>query len=185
MHGISKQTIENHIKLYTGYINKYNELTDKLHAVSEQDLAQSNQVYSTVRALKTEMSFAWGGVINHEIYFNHLGGNGGTASGNVLQQIKKDFGSFESYKKDMKASALAARGWAWTVWSSQEERFINHIGDTQNTYALWGATPVVALDTYEHAYFLDNGVNRTAYIDAFFENINWNVVEEMFNKIKK
>jgi len=123
-------------------------------------------------------------VVNHELYFGHLGGNGGAASSTLLNQIKADFGSFDSYKKDMKASALSARGWVWTVWNAREKRLMNHIGDSQNTYSLWETTPLVALDTYEHAYFVDYGVNRGQYIDAFFENMDWKIVEENFSQLK-
>lgn len=184
MKGISKKTVEDHLKLYSGYVNKYNEITEKIKALTEDDFAKANQVFSPVRSLKTELSFAWGGVINHEIYFKHLGGNGGTASSALLSKITKDFGSFENYKKDMKASAISARGWVWTVWNSREQKLMNHIGDSQNTYALWETTPLVALDTYEHAYFGDYGINRGQYIDAFFENMNWKVVEKTFQSLK-
>ncbi len=183
MKGISKKTVEDHLKLYQGYVNKYNEITEKIKSLTDDDFTKANQVFSTIRSLKTELSFAWGGVINHELYFNHLGGNGGTTSGNLLQQIEKDFGSFESYKKDMKASAIAARGWVWTVWNNRERKLMNHIGDSQNTYALWETIPIVALDTYEHAYFADYGVNRGQYVEVFFENMDWNVVEKTFGKL--
>ncbi|MFH0773727.1 MAG: Fe-Mn family superoxide dismutase [bacterium] len=184
MEGISKKTVEDHLKLYSGYVNKYNEITEKLKNLIEDDYAKANQVFSPIRSLKTELSFAWGGIINHEIYFNHLGGVGGTASSTLLSQIKKDFGSFEGYKKDMKASALSARGWAWTVWNKREQKLMNHIGDSQNTYVLWETMPLVALDTYEHAYFVDYGINRGGYVDAFFENMNWGIVEKQFISLK-
>lgn len=185
MTGISKKTVEDHLKLYQGYVNKYNEITEKIKNLTDDDFTKANQVFSTLRSLKTELSFAWGGVVNHEIYFSHLGGKGGTPGGDLLMQIEKDFGSFESYKKDMKASAIAARGWVWTVWNFREQRLINHIGDSQNTYALWWTKPLAALDTYEHAYFADYGVNRGQYVEAFFENIDWSVVEKTFGETKK
>jgi len=184
MKGISKKTVEDHLKLYAGYVSKYNEITEKIKALTDDEFAKANQVFSTIRSLKTELSFAWGGVINHEIYFTHLGGTGGTASSNLLRQIEKDFGSFENYKKDMKASAISARGWVWTVWNTREQKLMNHIGDSQNTYGFWGATPLVALDTYEHAYFADYGINRGQYIDSFFENMNWEIVEKQFQSLK-
>lgn len=185
MKGISKKAVEDHLKLYSGYVNKYNEISDKLKALTDDDYSKANQVFSTIRSLKTELSFAWGGIINHEIYFGHLGGAGGSAKDTLLAQIVKDFGSFDSYKKDMKASAISARGWVWTVWHPAESRLINHIGDSQNTYGFWGATPVIALDTYEHAYFLDYGVNRGQYVDSFFENMDWDVAEKTFAGIQK
>lgn len=185
MKGISKKTVEDHLKLYAGYVTKYNEISEKLAGLKDEDYAKANQVFSTFRSLKTELSFAWGGIINHEIYFNHLGGNGGTASGKLLKQIEKDFGSFESYKKDLKASALSARGWVWTIYNYREEKLMNHIGDSQNTYALWHTRPILALDTYEHAYFTDYGINRASYVESFFENMNWNVVDELFDSMMK
>ena len=182
MKGISKKTVTEHLKLYEGYVNKYNEIQEKLAALTDDDYAKANQVFSNVRELKTELSFAWGGVVNHETYFSHLGGKGGSPSGNLLKQIERDFGSFEAYKKDLKATGISARGWAWTAWNYREERLFNYLGDAQNTFPVWHATPVLALDTYEHAYFIDYGVNRANYIDAFFENLDWKKVEENFDK---
>mgnify|MGYP001595163109 FL=1 len=133
MKGISKKTVEEHLKLYVGYVNKYNEIKEKLSTLKDDDYAKANQVFSLVRELKVELSFAWGGIINHEIYFSHLGGKGGKPSGKFLDQIVNDFGSFEDYKKDLKATAISARGWVWTGWNYQEERLVNYLGDAQNT----------------------------------------------------
>src|SRR5213595_4130028 len=88
--GISRQSVEAHHKLYQGYVNKRNEILGKL---AEVDLSAANQVYSEVRALKIDLSFAIGGVKNHEIYFEHLGGEGGDPSGPILDLIERDFGS--------------------------------------------------------------------------------------------
>lgn len=182
MQGISKKTVEEHLKLYQGYVNKYNEIQEKLARLTEEDYSKANQTYSLIRELKVELTFAWGGIVNHEIYFGHLGGKGGIPSGELLSQIKKDFGSFENWKKDLKASGLAARGWVWLAWNENEKRLFNYLGDAQNTFPVWYATPILALDTYEHAYFIDYGVNRANYIDAFFENLDWEIVEENFEK---
>src|SRR5256885_12100349 len=76
--GISRETIEAHYKLYQAYVNKRNEILGKLAGV---DLASANQVYSDLRALKVDLTFAIGGIKNHEIYFEHLGGTGGDPSG--------------------------------------------------------------------------------------------------------
>lgn len=183
MKGISKKTVEDHLKLYQGYVNKYNEIQEKLSTLTDDDYSKANQVYSNIRELKTELSFAWGGVINHEIYFSHLGGKGGTASSQLINQINKDFGSFDNFKKDLKATGLAARGWVFTGWNRREGRLFNYLSDSQNTYMMWGVRPIIALDTYEHAYFTDYGVNRGNYIDAFFENLDWEKIGSRFEKI--
>lgn len=183
MKGISKRTVEEHLKLYTGYVNKYNEINDALAKLTDDDYGKANQSYSLIRELKVELSFAYGGIVNHEVYFTHLGGTGGSPTGDLLKQITKDFGSFEEYKKDMKATGIAARGWVWTAWNHSEKRLFNYLGDAQNTFPVWGATPIVAMDTYEHAYFIDFGSARAGYIDAFFENMNWDVVAQTFDKV--
>ena len=90
LNGISRASVEAHYKLYQGYVAKRNEILGKL---ADVDLAAANQVYSEVRALKVELSFAVGGIKNHEIYFEHLGGVGGDPDGAVAQLIKRDFGS--------------------------------------------------------------------------------------------
>lgn len=184
MEGISKKTVEEHMKLYQGYVNKYNEIQEKLSALTDDDYAKANQVFSSIRALKVDLSFAYGGVVNHEIYFAHLGGNGAAPSGDLAAQIKKDFGSFEEYKKDVKATAIAARGWVWTAWNHREKRLFNYLGDAQNTFPVWGASPVMALDTYEHAYFIDFGAARAGYVDAFFQNMDWSVVEKTLDSVR-
>jgi len=180
MKGISRKTIEEHLKLYAGYVNKYNEIKDCLAKLTEDDYAKANQVYSTIRELKTELSFAWGGVINHELYFGHLAGEGGKPKGKLMAQIEKDFGSYENFIKDLKATGMAARGWAWTAWNEKEKKLFNYLGDAQNSYLVWCTRPIIALDTYEHAYFADYGVNRAEYIDSFIINLDWGKIEKLF-----
>jgi len=171
--GISRATIEAHYKLYQGYVNKRNEILGELGSV---DRSAANQVYSQIRALKVELSFAIGGIKNHEIYFEHLGGAGGDPSGLAGELIARDFGSAQTWRDDLKATGMAGRGWAWTAYDWDEGRLFNYVGDAQNTYPIWNATALVALDVYEHAYFLDFQTDRAGYIDAFLDNLDWDVV---------
>ena len=173
--GISRETIEAHYKLYQGYVNKRNEILGKLDGV---DLASANQVYSDLRSLKVDLTFAIGGIKNHEIYFEHLGGIGGEPAGVFADLVKRDFGSFADWKADLKATGMGGRGWAWTAYDWDEGRLFNYIGDAQNSFPVWNATPLVALDVYEHAYFIDFGTDRGAYIDAFFANLDYDVVND-------
>jgi Fe-Mn family superoxide dismutase len=177
--GISRETVEAHYRLYEGYVSKRNEILERLSSV---DLAAANQAYSEFRALKVELSFAIGGIKNHEIYFEHLGGSGGAPSGSVAQLIERDFGSVEEWARDLKASGMAGRGWAWTAYDWDEGRLFNYVGDAQNTFPIWNATPLVALDVYEHAYWLDFQSDRASYIDAFFANLDWDVVNDWVNR---
>jgi superoxide dismutase, Fe-Mn family len=173
--GISRETIEAHYKLYQGYVNKRNEILGKL---ADVDLSAANQVYSDLRALKVDLTFAIGGIKNHELYFEHLGGIGGDPAGVFGELVKRDFGSVADWKADLKATGMAGRGWAWTAYDWDEARLFNYIGDAQNTFPVWNATPLVGLDVYEHAYFIDFGTDRASYIDAFFNNLDYDVVND-------
>jgi superoxide dismutase, Fe-Mn family len=177
--GISRAAVEAHYKLYEGYIAKRNEILARLKDV---DLESGNQVYSEVRALKVDLTFAIGGVKNHEIYFEHLGGDGGDPSGPIRDLIERDFGGVDEWRTDLKATGMGGRGWAWTAYDWDEGRLFNYVGDAQNTFPVWNATPLIALDVYEHAYFLDYQTDRASYIDAFFANLDWDVISGWVSK---
>jgi superoxide dismutase, Fe-Mn family len=177
--GISRESVEAHYKLYEGYVNKRNEILEKLNDV---DTTAANQVFSEIRGLKVELSFAIGGIKNHEIYFEHLGGAGGDPDGPIGDLIKRDFGSIEDWRRDLKATGMAGRGWAWMAFDWDEGRLYNYVGDTQNTYPIWNATPLVALDVYEHAYFMDFQTDRGSYIDRFFDNLDWSTINDWVSR---
>jgi len=177
--GISRKTHEEHFKLYEGYVKKSNELFEKISSVS-RDPKLANQTFSEIRELKVELSFALGGVKNHELYFDILGKSDSKPEGKLLQEINRSFGSPEKWAADLKATGIAARGWVWTAYDHDLKRLINYIGDAQNSYPIWNATPIIGLDVYEHAYYLDFQTNRGAYIDAFLENVNWSAVASRF-----
>jgi superoxide dismutase, Fe-Mn family len=173
LEGISRTTVEAHYRLYLGYVAKRNEI---LATLSTVDRGAANQVYSDLRALKVDLTFALGGIKNHELYFAHLGGECGDPDGAFGALVRRDFDSVAAWRDDLRATALAARGWAWTAYDWDERRLFNYLGDAQNTFPVWNATPLVALDVYEHAYFLDHQTDRAAYVDAFFANLDWSVV---------
>jgi len=175
--GISKKAMEEHYKLYQGYVAKANEILDRL-ATGEVDLSKANPTYSEIRELKVELSRAIGGVKNHEVYFDHLGGKGGQPGAKLLALITKSFGSFDKWQADLKATGISARGWAWTAYDWDRDALLNFIGDEQNTYPIWNGTPLVALDVFEHAYWMDFGTGKASYIDTFFKLLDWTAVEK-------
>ncbi len=179
LNGISARTMEEHYELYKGYVAKTNEIQEKLATV---DRATANQIFSDLRSLRVDLSFATGGVKNHEIYFGHLGGKGGAAGGKLKEMIARDFPSYDAWLADFKASGLAARGWVWLAYDHDWSTLTTVVGDAQNTFPLWNATPVLALDVYEHAYWLDYGRARAKYIEAFFNNLDWDVVAQNLDR---
>ncbi|HKV46001.1 MAG TPA: Fe-Mn family superoxide dismutase [bacterium] len=175
--GISKKAMEEHYKLYQGYVAKSNEILDRL-ASGGVDLSKANPTYSELRELKVEFSRAIGGVKNHEVYFEHLGGKGGRPGAKLLGLMETAFGSFDNWQADMKATAIAARGWVWMAYDWDSGTMHNFIGDEQNTYPIWNGTPLVALDCFEHAYWMDYGTGKGSYIDAFFKLLDWDVIQK-------
>lgn len=181
---ISDKTHEEHMKLYTGYVNKTNailEQLEKLGAPDPADPAVANQIFSTLRSLKTGFTFAIGGLKNHELYFENLGGNG-QIGGRIKDLVERDFGSVDAFMRDLKATGISGRGWVWTGIDHTSGKVFNYIGDAQDTFPVWNVTPILAIDVYEHAYFADFLTARAAYLDECFKFIDWEVVNNRLPK---
>lgn len=179
--GISDKTIEiHHGKLYQGYVNKTNEILEK---ISGADLTTANQTYSEVGELKRQLSFALNGVILHEAYFKCLGGGGEAKEGNLKKAIEDNFGGFDKWKADFIAAGMASRGWVVLAYDFNNDSLGNYSCDVHNHGGIWGCAPLIVLDVYEHAYFIDFGSDRKSYIETYFKNLDWEKLEEKFNKI--
>ncbi len=177
--GISQKTIENHYgKLYQGYVKKWQEIQEKLKSA---DLSSANATFSDLRELKTEQTFVANAVLLHEAYFDVLGGNG-EPKGEIIDAIIKDYGSFEEWARHFKALGLSARGWVVLAYDFNDGKLRNYICDAHNQGGIWGTLPVLVMDVYEHAYFIDYGSDRKSYIEAFFQNLNWEAINKRFLK---
>ncbi|MFN7160981.1 MAG: superoxide dismutase [Candidatus Gracilibacteria bacterium] len=178
---ISKETLAiHHDKLYVGYVNKTKEIEEKLASV---DLTSANQVYSQYRGLKTSEAFARNGVTLHESYFSTLGNTSLSEDSDLFKQITKDFGSLEDFKLHLSATGMSVRGWAVCAWDTTDKKLHIYGCDAHDQGGIWGAFPVLTLDVYEHAYFIDYGSDRKSYIEDFWNNINWAKCDENFKKI--
>jgi Fe-Mn family superoxide dismutase len=174
--GISENQISQHRDiLYVGYVNKLNEIEERL---KDSDLTKANQIFSEFRALKADETFALNGVILHELYFENLGGKGGKPGGKLAELIDRDFGSFEKWADNYKACGMAARGWVKFGFCLYDGKLHNYCMDTHNFNVPGGTAPILIMDVYEHAYTIDYGVKRPPYIEAFMKNIDWSVAEK-------
>lgn len=188
LEGISKKTNEiHHAKLYAGYVNKANEVSEELGKLRDEIVADTapggNTTYSKLRALKLGETFAVNGIYLHEWFFGVLGGDGDYKKAPELSAaISEKFGSVDNFIKYFGECAMAARGWAVLAWDLHEKRLKQYNGDAHD-HAVWGCIPILTLDVYEHAYFIDHGSDRKAYIAAFFKNLNWEIAEELFRKV--
>ena len=134
--------------------------------------------------MKKGETFAKNGMYLHENYFAILGGDG-QPKGEVMGAIVEKFGSMDEFFKYLSAGGMAARGWGILAWDMQEKRLMQYNCDAQNHGGVWGCIPIIALDVYEHSYFIDPGSDRAAYIKAFFDNLNWDKIEELYQKAKQ
>ncbi|MEK7503111.1 MAG: superoxide dismutase [Patescibacteria group bacterium] len=179
-----KQLSEHHDVLYAGYVKKSGEIEEKLKNV---DLSSANSAYSDLRELKMEETFAINGVKLHEGYFDNMTPNGSPSqgsgsSGKALELIIRDFGSYETWEKEFKAMGLCARGWVVLGYDLDEKKLKNILCDSHNQGGVWNMVAILIMDVYEHAYFLDYATARKAYVEAFFQNINWEFANSLLNK---
>ena len=183
--GISQKTVEiHHGKLYKGYVDKSNDIKDKLGSIAKSGKAEGNQIYSELRSLKNGESFANNGVYLHENYFAVMGGDG-VPRGEIATKLAEKYGSFDNFKNYFSACGMSARGWAVLAWDMHEKELRIFTCDAQNHGGIWGAVPVLCMDVYEHSYFIDTGSDRATYIKAFFDNLNWDKIEELYQRARK
>lgn len=184
LEGISERTVSiHHDKLYAGYVNKSNEIATALSPLERGgDVSSANQSYSQLRSLKTDETFAKNGVYLHEAYFDILGGDG-TPSGAFSEALTARFGSTDNAIQYISGCGMATRGWVILAWDTQSSSLEVYTADTHNQGGVWGCIPIIVLDVYEHAYFMDFGSDRKSYIDHFWKNLDWNKINNRFSRI--
>ncbi len=181
--GISDQQVEYHFEThYKGYVNKLNEIWEKL---PNADRSKANQNYSEFRELKLEETFNYDGALLHEIYFGNLSKDHSAVPESFKKHVEKDFGSYEKWVEDFKATGIAFRGWSLCVFDLNTGKLRNIGADVHNTNGIWNAIVVLAMDVYEHAYYTDYGPKRAPYLDAFLKNVKWTDVEGKLQKAQK
>lgn len=178
-----RQLAEHHDVLYAGYVNKLNEIEEKLKSV---DKTKANATFSDFRALKKEEVFSQNGILLHELYFENIAphtGEDGEEVEIVKKAIEKDFGSLDAWQADLSACGMSSRGWVISGYNHQDGKIHNYIADVHDVGGVWGAVPLLVLDMYEHAYFIDYATKKKNYIEGFIKNINWKIAGERFGKL--
>ena len=188
LNGISDRTLKNHHdKLYVAYVDKKNEIENRLEEIGREvvrDHETGNATYSELRALKESETYAVNGVYLHEWYFEILGGNGQFESATELvAAITATYGAVGSFIKYFSECAMSSRGWTVLAWNTKENRLWVYNCDAHNQGGVWGALPIIVLDVYEHAYFMDYGADRQAYLKAFWKNFNWTAANDLFKRV--
>lgn len=182
-------TMEIHYsKHYLAYTNALNKALDSTQL---SDLS-IEEILAKAETTNMELRNNAGGYYNHNIYWESMiPKGGGTPKDTLAASIDRDFGSFESFKSKFKAVAnhYFGSGWAWVITDKTGKLQITTTQNQDNTLmpkAIIKGTPLLALDLWEHAYYLSYQNKRKKYIDNFFEIINWKKVQERYEEaIKK
>ena len=178
---VTKKQFDEHITLYKGYVDKTNDITRRLFA--EPGFADANATWSHYRGLKKGESYAIDGVILHELYFQNLRNENAPMGKKVKYLMDHYFGGVERWTEDFTACGKSARGWCVCAYEQRTDTCRNILLDSHDEGHICTAYPLIALDMYEHAYFLDYGTDKAAYIKKFIENIPWNVIEKRANAV--
>lgn len=182
--GISQKNTEEHLKLYAGYVKNTNFILEKLAELSEN----STENAYIIGELQRRFSFEWNGMKNHEYYFESLsGGANPLKEDSVLKKkLEEQFGTFEKWLAYFKQIApTRGVGWAVLYYDEEKDQLVHSWIDEQHLGHLSNVKWILGIDMWEHAYVYDYPTSEKAkYVEAFFENLNWEIVEGNFMKAK-
>ena len=178
---ISARIMElHHSKHHQAYVTGANAA---LEAMAE---ARESGNFGTLPKLQKDLAFNLGGHVNHSVFWQNLSPNGGEAQGELLAAITEYFGSFDAFKAHFTAAAIGIQGsgWAYLAWDAMGNRMvIGQLYDQQGNIAL-GSVPLLMLDMWEHAFYLDYQNVKADYVKAFWNIINWGDVAKRFASVK-
>ena len=178
--GISTKNIEEHLKLYSGYVKNTNLILEKITELKSDETANTYMLGE----LQRRFSFEFCGMRNHEYFFASLEDGSVTLEENskLKNAIIKDFGSFENWLNDFKRVATTRGiGWAILSYDKETDQLLNSWVDEHHLGQLVSTSPILCLDMWEHAFVYDYPTSeKKKYVEAFFDNLNWKVVENNF-----
>lgn len=180
LRGISRKNIEEHLKLYAGYVKNSNLIREKI----EEYMADYEKNVYVIGELQRRFGFEFNGMRNHEHYFKSLEGGGKSIPDNskFKKSIEKEVGSFDIFISAFKTLAMTRGiGWAVLCWDKETKQLIPVWIDEQHLGQLNGLNWILGIDMWEHAFVYDYPTSeKKKYVEAFFDNLNWEVVEKKF-----
>lgn len=182
LNGLSENQLSQHNTLYLRYVNKLNEINEKLKTADKE---KANAAHSEYRDLKIDRVFSNNGVILHELYFENLSPISAKPSRCFEVAIVRDFSSYDNYIADLKSSMKSTRnGWVISAYNFRTGKIENYIFEFHDLYLPVDIKPLLVIDVWEHAYMIDYGIDKDSYIKAFFNNVDWNIVSNRYKTIK-
>jgi superoxide dismutase, Fe-Mn family len=179
--GMSEKLLVSHYENnYGGAVNRLNAITAQL---AELDFAKAPGF--VINGLKREELIASNSMILHELFFASLG-NVSEPEGKLHDALIRDFGGVDRWRAEFSAMGKAqggGSGWVLLTWSPRDRKLVNQWA-MDHTTTLAAATPILALDMYEHSYHMDYGARAAAYVDAFMAAINWPNVARAYGELR-
>ncbi len=185
---IDAMTMEIHYsKHYLTYTNNLN----KVIAGTEQENMAIEEILKKLDISNADLRNNAGGYYNHNLFWESMAPkSGGQPKDSIAVAIARDFGSFENFKTQFEEAAAKqfGSGWTWLITDNSGKLQVTNTANQDNPLmpnAIVKGTPILALDVWEHAYYLNYQYKRKKYIDAFFNVINWTKVGEKYDEAKK
>lgn len=174
--GLSEAQLKAHFTLYAGYVTKLNEIEQKLGAA---DRSKPNYSYNEYSELKRREPVAFNGTLLHELYFENLTAPGGKPGAELKQAIAaSEFGTHDAWLADVKAGLASAHGWLITTWSYADGKLRNNLVQSEHHVGLLVNQEIlVAIDAWEHAYFMDYATKKPDYVSAMCKALDYAVVD--------
>lgn len=181
---LSRTSVDEHLKLYSGYVKHTNYILKTIAKLRQED-PEANKY--EIGELRRRLGFEFDGMRNHEYYFSALeeGPSELGSDGALRAQIEKQWGSFDKWQAEFQQLATTRGvGWAVLYYDDQADRLLNAWIDEQQLGHLTGLKPVLMLDMWEHSFVYDyQPSGKGQYVEDFFANLNWTVVEENFIQV--
>ena len=186
---IDSKTMEIHYtKHHQAYIDKLNAALDKHPEIASKPLEELLKGISSVpEDIRTAVRNHGGGHLNHSLFWKIMGSNcGGEAQGELAQDITKNFGSFEEFKKKLSETSVNhfGSGWGWLVLDSSKKLVVKSLPN-QDSPLMQNETPILGIDVWEHAYYILRQQRRAEYVEAIWNVINWKAVGENYSAAMK
>ena len=181
--GLSNQLLNNHFTLYNGYVTNTNKLLDEFAEMEKQGKTGTPEYAE----MKRRFGWEFDGMRLHELYFGNIIKDGAAPDkGSALAaKINEDFGSLENWEKMFKAvGTMRGIGWVILYYDQVGKQLLNTWINEHDTGHLAGATPILIMDVFEHAFITDYGLKRADYIEAFFKAIDWKAIQKRFEAAK-
>lgn len=183
--GISTKTVEEHLKLYAGYVKHSNLVLEKIKEL-RQDSEKNAYALGEVNR---RFGFEFNGMRNHEVYFKSLEGGPTplTTGGPLAKTLAEQWSSFDVWLTEFKAIALTRGiGWAMLYYDPASKQLLNAWVDEQHLGQLQNCALILGLDMWEHSYVADyQPSGKKQYVEDFFANLNWSVVERNFRESER